>query len=71
MREATVDRRCTICDADDIQGGQLVIRGKRDGAAYCHACGRRLNVRMTPAVWICGACGVLLFIAVLTIYCLG
>jgi ribosomal protein L37AE/L43A len=61
-------RRCTICDADDIQGRQLVIRGKRAGAAYCHACGRRLNGRTTAAVWICGACAILLLAALLMIY---
>ena len=63
-----MDRRCTICDADDIAGRHLVIRGKRAGADYCHACGRRLAGRVTPAVCIAGACAVLLALAVLMIY---
>ena len=63
-----MDRRCTICDADDIPGRHLVIRGKRAGAAYCHACGRRLNGPVAPAVWIVAACVVVLAAAMLMIY---
>jgi hypothetical protein len=63
-----MDGRCAICDADDIQGGQLVMRGKRAGAAYCHACGRPLSRRLTVAIWTFSICAFLLLMALLTIY---
>jgi len=44
------------------------MRGKRAGAAYCHACGRRLSRRLTVAIWIFGACAFLLLMALLTLY---
>jgi hypothetical protein len=61
----TVDCRCAICDADDIQGRQLVMRGQRAGATYCHACGGRLRTARHAAVWIFAACTVLLIAALL------
>lgn len=60
-----MDRRCAICDADNIQGRQLVMRGQRAGAAYCHACGGRLGTARQAAVWIFTACTVLLIAALL------
>jgi ribosomal protein L37AE/L43A len=68
LQEIPVDGRCAICDADDIQGRHRAMRGKRAGAAYCHACGRRLSRRLTVALWIFCACAFLLLMALLTTY---
>jgi ribosomal protein L37AE/L43A len=68
LQEIPVDGRCAICDADDIQGRNRVMRGKRARVTYCHACGRRLSRRLTVAIWIFSACAFLLLMALLTIY---